>query len=81
MKNLVIYYLLILIPIPFLMAITYSTYSDWFVLLLLLYAFPYRMATDGMRLILKGEIKKREVWILLLPGQRVRYIRKLYLEK
>lgn len=81
MKNLAIHYLLILIPIPFLMAIPYSTYSDWFVLLLLLYAFPYRMATDGMRLIQMGAIKKREIWKLLLPGQRIIYFRKLYLEK
>jgi hypothetical protein len=81
MKSLFVYFLLVFLPIPFLVAIPYTSYSNWFGLLLILYCIPYRITIDGMRLISKGVIKRTEIWKLLLPGQRFFYFKKLYFEK
>ena len=81
MKNILIYYLAILLPIPLLIWISRTDNSGWFTILLLVYALPYRTLIDGMRLISKRIIKWSEIWKLLIPGQRLEYTRDLYFKK
>ena len=81
MKNILIYYSAILVPIPLLIWVAKFENSFWFAVLLLIYSLPYRALVDGMRLVNKKMIKWNEVWKLLIPGKRMEYTRELYLEK
>ena len=81
MKNIVVFYIAILIPFPFSYQIDRSGYQIAFAILLLVYAFPYRALTDGMRLVSKNLMTWPEVWKLLIPGSRLGYTRALYFSK
>ncbi len=81
MKNILIYYMAILIPLVLLFLIAQSGHSTWFVVLLLIYAIPYRMLVDGQRLVSKKLIKWAETWKLLVPWIRYDYFMELYFRK
>ena len=81
MKNIIVYYLAILLPIPLLIWLSKTNNSDWFTFLLLVYALPYRTLIDGMRLISKRLMRWNENWKLFIPGQRLEYTRELYFKK
>jgi hypothetical protein len=81
MKNMVTYYLAILVPILLLNWMAKSVNSIWFAIFLLIYALPYRTLIDGVRLVNKKVIKRSEIWKLLIPGQRIEYTKDLYLKK
>ncbi len=79
MKNLFVYYLAILLPIPLLISI--SNNSVFFTFLLLSYI-VFRGFVDGQRLIEKGVIEKKDLWkSVLIPFWSSRFFRQLYLEK
>ncbi len=80
MKNILIYYLAIIVPFALLVFFvkTDQISSGWFCLFLFSYAFPYRAITDLSRLASKGVILK-PFWKILIPGIRIRYFKELYL--
>ncbi len=81
MKNLITYYLTILIPLLLLVLLSKTAMinSTWFFICLMFYVFVYRTYTDGKRLIAKGVIYGKDVWRILIPGLRLKYFRELYL--
>jgi hypothetical protein len=66
MKNIFLYYTILLLPIAGLIMIP-SISSGWFVTLLFIYAIPYRTFIDGLRLVNKNVIKWNEIWKLWVP--------------
>jgi len=81
MKNIIAYYIAILLPLPLLLLVSRTLHPNWFVVLVLIYAIPYRTLIDGSRLVSKQLMQWNEIWKLLIPG-RVRVYRKdLYFKK
>ena len=82
MKNLLIYYISILLPIPAIVGSAYYS-STLFCISLLSYAMVYRGFTDGKRLLEKGLIRKSDFWkVFVIPfWARGMYFRELYFEK
>ncbi|WP_194850614.1 hypothetical protein [Nonlabens antarcticus] len=82
MKNLIIFYLIILVPLAFLIWLTKIEFLDgWlFMSILLIYTFVYRTYTDGKRLASKNIILEKDIWKLVIPGKRFQYFRELYLK-
>ena len=68
MKNIIVYYIAIILPVPFLILISRTAHANWFIILLLIYAIPYRILTDGSRLVSKKIIQWTQIWKLLIPG-------------
>lgn len=81
MKNILVYYLAILIPIALLFWIVKAGNTGWFAVLILIYALPYRWITDGYRLVVKGKMTWSETWKLFIPWLRFNYTRELYFKK
>lgn len=82
MKNILIYYIAIILPLLIIMAIGLNlNYPLLFAALLILYWMPYRAITDGLRLERKGLITRKDMWKLIIPGYRVDYIKELYFKK
>lgn len=81
MKNTVVYYLAIILPVIaiFVLKNTGMISSNWFVYTFVLYLLVYRSCTDGLRLAGKGTIEKRNIWKVIVPGQRIKYFKELYL--
>ena len=78
MKNIYSYYFCIISPLLLLFLSTrYSSLA--FVIGLLIYAAIYRTITDGLRLVNKGKMNKKDIWKLLLPFSRLKYFKDLYL--
>ena len=82
MKKILFFYLLIFAPlvILFWMNKSDSISSFYFVLFLFLYVFVYRTFTDGIRLIDKNIIHKKDLWKMIIPGSRFKYFKELYLK-
>ena len=80
MKNILNYYLAILVPIGILVWLNAADKMDSgvFVFLLLFYVLVYRTFTDGMRLYEKELIKKEDIWKTVLFGYHFKYFRQLY---
>jgi hypothetical protein len=81
MKNIAVYYLAILLPIPLLIWISQSDNATLFVILLLIYAIPYRTFTDGLRLVDKRLMNWNEIWKLWIPWKHREFFRELYFRK
>lgn len=81
MKNLLLYYLLILAPFPFLIVIanrgSHGNSATLFVGLLAFYV-VYRIFTDYYRLLQKGVVDKSEFKYFFIPFYRTKYFRELY---
>jgi hypothetical protein len=81
MRNLFVYYLAILLPIPLMVWAVSNGNSTLFGVLLLSYV-VYRGFTDSRRLLEKGLIKKKESWkIFIFPWYYGRFFKELYFEK
>ena len=79
MKNILIYYLTIILPLLIIITIGLNlNYPLLFATLLILYWIPYRVITDGLRLESKGLITRKEMWKLIIPGYRIDHIKELY---
>ncbi len=76
-----VYYLVITVPIVIvgLLKKTEMIDSTSFVLALVVYALIFRTYTDGKRLADKGIIKGTDIWKMIIPGQRIRYFKDLYI--
>ena len=81
MKNIIIYYFVVIVPaaIIFLLAYTNTINSSSFVYSLFFYLFIYRTYIDGKRLADKGLIQNKDIWKMIVPGQRIRFFKDLYL--
>jgi hypothetical protein len=80
MKNLVLYYFQILLPLPVLIWASFTD-STMFVVLLFAY-YIYRGFVDGQRLYEKGVIEKKERWkILVIPFYSSSFFKQLYFER
>ncbi len=80
MKNLLIYYFAILVPVPIMV---WSVFNDKMLFVILLFSyFIYRKFTDSKRLIEKGLIQKNNMWkIFIIPFYTSRFFKELYFEK
>jgi hypothetical protein len=81
MKNIIVYYIAIILPIGLLVWLAITGNTSWFAILLLTYLIPYRMIIDGMRLVEKNQMKWSEIWKLFIPWMRYDYFRELYFRK
>lgn len=80
MKNIFIYYFVITLPIPVLITISKDN-SMLFAIMLLLYIL-YRGFVDGLRLIEKNVIEKKDLWkSVIIPFWKSRFYKQLYFEK
>ena len=82
MKNLLTYYILILGPIGILFWLNKTDLINGtlFVGLFLFYALIYRTYTDGKKLADKNIISKKDIWKMIIPGNRLQYFKELYLK-
>ncbi len=81
MKNLIIYYIVILLPLCVLFWILFSLdNSKLFIILLLIYGIVFRPLIDAYRLIKKGVIQKKSWWKMFSPIAHVKWFRELYLK-
>jgi len=80
MKNLITYYLLILVPLAaiFLLNGFDIINSGQFVGLFFFYLLVYRTYIDGKKLADKNLIPKKDIWKMVIPGKRIHFIRELY---
>ncbi len=76
MKNLGIYYIAILMPIPL---VIWSAFYNPVIFSVLLFSYlVYRSFTDGQRLIDKGILEKNKIWKAFIPFWTSRYFKDLY---
>lgn len=82
MKNLLTFYILILVPLGILFWLNKSDLINGtlFVILLIFYALVYRTYTDGKRLANKNIIQKKDIWKMIIPGNRFEHFKELYLK-
>jgi len=81
MKNIFIYYLAILLPMLFLVWLALNNNAIVFSILLMFYVL-FRCFIDGVRLMNKNVISKREYWKTISnPSYPIKYFKQLYLEK
>lgn len=81
MKNLLAYYFLILTPLVILFSLSKTDLLSGVLLiaLILFYALIYRTYIDGKRLADKDVISKKDIWKMIIPGNRLKYFKELYL--
>jgi len=81
MKNIIVYYCVAIVPVAliFLLRLTNTINTNWFVYSLCFYLLIYRTYIDGKRLSEKGLIEKKDIWKMIVPGQRFRFFKDLYL--
>jgi hypothetical protein len=78
MKNLLTYYLFILLPIPFIIYESRYNDSNVFIISILTYTIIYRPVIDGLRLYSKGVFKISDFWKLFVPFYRFKIFKTLY---
>lgn len=76
-----LYYFKIIIPIPIIFGLEKLGVieSGMFVCSWLFYLAIYRTYIDGKKLYDKKVILKKDIWKLIIPGQRIKYFQELYL--
>lgn len=79
MKNLFLYYLLILLPIPLLVVLLLEDTMTFFIGLLVY--FFYRGIVDGFRLYKLGKIAKKDIWKTNIAFYQFKYFETLYFKK
>jgi hypothetical protein len=79
MKQIIFYYLTILAPIPLLVWLV-DFDKGLFMVFLLIYAIIYRPLTDGYRLLTKGVINRKKLWIMFTGYGNIKYFKELYLQ-
>lgn len=79
MKNLFVYWVLIITPLLFDCLFYFQYKSSLWVYILLIYFLLYRPLIDGIRLHSLGLLKLGDSWKLLLPFYRWKYFSRIYL--
>jgi len=82
MKNLFVYYVVILAPIGLIVWLNKAGLisTNVFVGLFFFYLLVYRTYVDGKRLSDKNVIAKKDMWKMILPGSHVKHFKELYLK-
>ncbi|BAO54176.1 hypothetical protein NMS_0167 [Nonlabens marinus S1-08] len=82
MRNLFIYYFLILLPpvLLFWFKDSAGISSTVWIASISGYALVYRTYVDGKRLAAKNIIREKDIWKMILPGRRWLHFRELYLK-
>ena len=82
MRNLFTYYVIILAPLGILFWLDNSDYisSKESLIFLMIYLLIYRTYTDGKRLADKNIISQKDIWKMIIPGNRLEHFRELYLK-
>jgi hypothetical protein len=80
MKNLIIYYFQILLPIPLLYFSIKHGDSVIFATLFVFY-YIYRSFTDYYRLLRKKMVEKNNFFMFFMPLWHIKYFKELYFEK
>jgi len=82
MKNLFVYYLVILLPLVAIAFLTTANLinSTSFFVLLLSYVFVFRTIVDGKKLADNSVILQKDIWKMIIPGNRAKYFKELYLK-
>jgi hypothetical protein len=78
MRNLLVYYLVIAIPLIALATLLFKGYKTVFFCGLIVYALLYRPLTDGFRLIALKKIEKQDLKKLFIPFWRLKWFKNLY---
>ena len=80
MKNFLLYYFLIVVPFALIILATKRELisSGQFLILFIIYAFPYRGVTDYYRLRSKNIITQKQFLLIFIPGSRIKYFKELY---
>ncbi len=79
MKNLFVYWLLIILPLLIACVIYFQYKGSSWLYVILIYVFLYRPIIDGWRLYNLDLIQQRDFWKLLLPFYRLKFFSRLYL--
>jgi len=79
MKNLTFYYIIIILPIGILYAISVKLGPTAFTIGLLSYALIYRPIVDAFRLVSIKAINQNEIWKSFIPCYRFKFFKQLYL--
>lgn len=79
MKNLFVYYVQILLPLPLIYISSEFGNSSFFVGLLAFYLI-YRIFVDYYRLVKKGLMEKKYFFKILIPFWRTQFFKELYFE-
>ena len=78
MNTLSVYYLQILLPVPFVALVGVTMCSLYFFGALFVYML-YRMVTDANKLINSGAVSKKDQWQMFTPFVSIKYFKQLYL--
>ena len=79
MRNLKLYYLIIIFPLPLLFMLAYLKENIFFVFFLFAYLI-YRHIVDGSRLYSLGKINREDLWKTNLFMYQIKYFKSLYLK-
>ena len=82
MKNLALYYTLIIVPLATIFFLEKMDLINGTIFLssFIFYALIYRTYVDGKRLSDKNIIPKKDIWKMIIPGRRIAYFRELYMK-
>jgi len=82
MRNLLLYYIAILLPVGILIYLYAEDHIGFtvFLILIIAYLLIYRTWTDGSRLASKGIISRQDRWKMMLPGMHMKHFTELYLK-
>jgi len=78
LKNTLVYYVLILLPVAALIYLSKHGFNNVFVISFFAYLLIYRGIVDGFRLYQKAIIPKRKIWSIIYSS-RFQYFKELYL--
>lgn len=82
MRNLLLYYIAILLPLGIVIYLYAQAQIGFtlFLILVITYLLIYRTWVDGSRLAAKGIISKNDRWKMMLPGMHMKHFTELYLK-
>ncbi|TDQ33061.1 hypothetical protein [Zeaxanthinibacter enoshimensis] len=82
MKNVFIYYLCLLAPLALIYWLYdyYEISSDLLAGIIIIYLLAYKSYLDGRRLVAKNILSRNEIWIMIIPGNHLRFFKELYLD-
>ncbi|NNF19197.1 MAG: hypothetical protein HKN61_05430 [Flavobacteriaceae bacterium] len=80
MKNVFIHYLLLLAPLGLIFWVYehFELSSELLAGMILVYFLTYKSYLDGRRLVAKNILSPHEIWIMIIPGNHLRYFKELY---
>ena len=78
MKNLIVYYLQIFLPLPLIFTSQFNIPN--YLGFMLVFYLIYRVFTDYYRLLNKGLMEKNEFYKMFIPFWRIQFFKEMYFE-